>query len=177
VFCRKYLISLGAALALVCAADGVYAQQAKTSLVGTLTLGVGNDSVYAPGESVKTALWLPFGFDLKIISRYGAGLAAGDVLYFSMNMFNSNEDMNHPYFGLGYWYFWKKWMVGAALLCFPVYIADVPADELIAGKLEGSYFFLDEIGVTLQFIFGGTSGWSPTRDWHVSSALGISMKI
>jgi hypothetical protein len=84
------------------------------------------------------------------------------------------QDASHLYFGLSYIYSVKRWDIGASLIVFPVYIAD---DELIAGRIDASYWFIKNMGITMSTMFGGTSGWSDVRVLLLSVSAGISVKI
>jgi hypothetical protein len=115
---------------------------------------------------------LPLIFDIKLISKFGFGFTFGDLLTISMNW--NYQDANHLYFGFSYIYSLKRWDFGASLLVFPLYIVD---DELIAGKIDVSYWFIKNVGVTISAMFGGTTGWSDVRVLLFSGVVGISVKI
>jgi hypothetical protein len=148
------------------------------TLVGTLTLGIGTEHVAFQNGGPQQPLWMPFGIDARLITSYGFGLAAGDTLFFSMNIFNDNEDANHPYFGFGYWREWGKVLGGASLLCWPVYLTDSNGirDELISGRIDITYFLTKELGATLQLLFGGTSGWAFDHSLLFTTSLGLSIR-
>jgi hypothetical protein len=121
-----------------------------------------------------TVSW-PLIFDMKLISKiskFRLGFTFGDLLTISMN--ENYKDANHLYFGLCYIHSIKKWDIGASLIVFPVYIDD---DELIAGKIDISYWLIKNIGITASTTFGGTTGWSDVRVLLFNILAGISIKI
>jgi hypothetical protein len=121
-----------------------------------------------------TVSW-PLMFDVKLISRFGFGLTFGDLLTISMNY--AYYDNNHLYFGLSYVYPLKRWDLGASLIVFPVYIV---GDELIAGKIDTTYWFNKHIGITLTTVFGGTTDlvvWADTQVFLFTALIGVSVKI
>ncbi|GMO46460.1 MAG: hypothetical protein Ta2G_01630 [Termitinemataceae bacterium] len=135
---------------------------------GTVDWAVG---VKEPEDT--TTSW-PLEFDLKIISKFGFGLCFGDLLTISMNY--RYYDNNHLYFGLSYVYPIYKFDIGASLIVFPVYIL---GDELIAGKIDVSYWFNNTIGISLSTVFGGTTDlvyWNNVQAFLFSAVLGVSVK-
>jgi hypothetical protein len=169
-------------------------EEKKAYIVGTFLTGFGEhfDGITAQGTGTcvewidgGTVNWsnlkkstnditvsLPLAFDIKLISRFGLGFTFGDFLTISMN--KDYQDTNHLYFGLSYIYSLKRWDIGASLIVFPVYIED---DELVAGRVDASYWFIKNIGITMSTMFGGTTGWSDVRVLVFSVLVGISLKI
>ena len=118
-----------------------------------------------------TVSW-PLMFDIKFISKYGFGLTFGDLMMISMN--KDYQDANHIYFGFSYIHPIKRWDFGASLIVFPVYIID---DALIAGKLDISHWFIDNIGITMSTMFGGTTHFSDVEVLLFCASVGISLKF
>ena len=154
---------------------GGYAHQKPARGFGTCVEMISGGTVrWANREanSDDTAASWPLIFDLKLISRFKFGLTFGDLLTISMN--RGYQDANHVYFGLSYAHAIKRWELGASLIVFPVYITD---DELIAGKIDASYWFVTNTGVTRSAVCGGTTGWADTRVVLFAVLAGISVKI
>ncbi|GHV29596.1 hypothetical protein AGMMS4952_15500 [Spirochaetia bacterium] len=131
-------------------------------------------SVNVESENDTTVSW-PLMFDVKIISKYGFGVTFGDLLTISMNY--KYYDNNHLYFGLSYVYPLKRWDFGASLIVFPIYIV---GDELIAGKIDVSYWFNKHLGITMTTMFGGTTDlvvWNDVQVFLFSAVVGVSVKI
>jgi hypothetical protein len=122
-----------------------------------------------------TVSW-PLMLDVKLISRFGFGVTFGDLLTISMNY--KYYDNNHLYFGLSYVYPLKRWDIGASLIVFPIYIV---GDELIAGKIDVTYWFKNKnIGITMTTVFGGTTDlvvWADTQLFLFTGLVGVSVKI
>jgi hypothetical protein len=146
---------------------------------GTAVEIIKGGTVHWANEDVKnstydaTLSW-PLIFDMKLISRFGFGFTFGDMLTISMN--RNYQDANHLYFGFSYVHSINNlWDIGASLIVFPVYITD---DDLVAGKIDVSYWFLKDIGLTVSTIFGGTTGWSRVQVLFFNVlSIGISIKI
>jgi len=119
-----------------------------------------------------TTVSLPLVFEMKLISPIGFGFTLGNLLTISMN--KNYQDSSHMFFGLCYTYPIKKWDIEASLIVFPVYIPD---DELIAGKIDVSYWFIKYLGITMTTIFGGTTTWADNHVLLFSASMGLSVKI
>jgi hypothetical protein len=120
----------------------------------------------------NTALSWPLVFDLKLISRYGFGICAGDALIISYTP--AYRDNQHFYFGLNYVYRIKRFDIGAAVLVYPVY---VQGDEVIAGKLDLSYWITRDIGLSAAITAGTSSGNFGTKATIVNGTFGLSLKF
>ncbi|GHU70372.1 hypothetical protein FACS189450_04700 [Spirochaetia bacterium] len=151
-------------------------------LDGSIRQGFGTNIEWINGGTVHwsniknntndmTLSW-PLLFELKLISKFGFGFTFGDLLTISMN--EDYQDTAHLYFGLSYIHSIKKWDIGASLIVFPVYIVD---DELVAGKIDACYWIIDNIGINISTIFGGTTGWADVQVFTFGVSAGISLKI
>ena len=154
---------------------GAHPDRSKTQGFGTcleiINRGIVDWSEHEE-EIHDAAVSLPLIFDLKVISRYGFGFTFGDLLTISMN--RNYRDANHLYFGFSYVHSIKEWDIGASFIIFPVYVT---GDELIAGKIDTSYWLFKDIGITLSTILGGTIGWAHARVVLFAASMGISVKI
>ncbi|MDR1451591.1 MAG: hypothetical protein LBI57_04575, partial [Helicobacteraceae bacterium] len=50
-------------------------------------------------------------------------------------------------------YMRDKWNIGGTLLCSPTAV-----DMIISGKIDGGYYFTDNIGITGILMYGQTTG-------------------
>jgi hypothetical protein len=116
------------------------------------------------------AAW-PLMFDLRVVSPWGFALSMGTLLSMSCNY--SVDDANHLFFGVHYVFPVKIFDIAAGLLVFPVYIA---GDELIAGRIDGTWWFIHGLGLSLILTGGGTSGWADERVLMFSASLGLSIR-
>ena len=74
-------------------------------------------------------------------------------------------------FGAGYHYMGDKWNIGGALLFSPT-----TQDMIIAGKIDGGYYFTDNIGITGIMMYGQTTelGWDLSM---FNIYAGVSIKL
>jgi hypothetical protein len=133
----------------------------KGSIIGTFGLGVSFDT------TVETKTLVSMVFDLNLVSRAGFTLCLTDVIGFS---FRGDFSQNILLFGPGYHYMKDKWNIGVSLLGSPTAV-----DMIIAGKIDGGYYFTDNIGITGLLMYGRTTGLG----WDFSMAnvyAGVSIR-
>ncbi|MDR1148716.1 MAG: hypothetical protein LBK66_08805 [Spirochaetaceae bacterium] len=134
----------------------------KGSIIGTFGLGASFDT------TVETKTLVSMVFDLNLISVAGFTLCLTDVIGFS---FRGDFSQNIVLFGPGYHYMKDKWNVGVSLLGSPTAV-----DMIIAGKIDGGYYFTDNIGITGLLMYGRTTGLG----WDFSMVnvyAGVSIKL
>jgi len=151
IFCVLFLLS----------SSLVFAQnERKGAIIGTFGLGGG---VRTTVESVSTMSLL---FDLNLISKTGFSISLTNVMSFNFSGSFSNNLM----FGPGYHFMRDNWNIGGTLLVSPS-----PIDLIFGGKINGGFFFTDDIGVTGALIYRRAAGFN----WDLSMFdvfAGISIK-
>jgi hypothetical protein len=147
---------------LVLISSYAFAQsEKKGTVIGTLGLGA------SVNTTVETKTLISLLFDLNLISKAGFTLCLTDVMGFTFGGSFSQNIM----FGAGYHYMRDKWNIGGALLFSPT-----AQDMIIAGKIDGGYYFTDNIGITGIMMYGQTTGLG----WDLSMFnihAGVSIKL
>lgn len=134
----------------------------KGSVIGTFGIGP-----YF-SKTVETKTLISMMFDLNLISKAGFTLCLTDVIGFS---FKGDFSQNIIFFGPGYHFMRDKWNIGGVLIVSPTAV-----DMIIAGKINGGYYFANNIGITGIFMYGRTIGFG----WELSMFnlyAGISIKL
>jgi hypothetical protein len=151
IFCLMFLFS-----------SLVFAQnERKGAIIGTFGIGASFT------ETVETKTLISLIFDLNLISRAGFTLCLNDVIGFTFNGDFSQNIM----FGAGYHYMRDKWNIGGGILFSPT-----AQDMIIAGKVNGGYYFTDNIGITGILMYGKTTGLG----WDLSMFnifAGVSVRL
>jgi len=147
---------------LVLISSYVFAQnERKGTVIGTLGLGA------SVNTTVETKTLISMLFDLNLISKAGFTLCLTDVMGFSF----AGDFSQNIMFGAGYHYMRDKWNIGGSLLFSPTV-----QDMIIAGKIDGGYYFTDNIGITGIMMYGQTTGLG----WDLSMFnifAGVSIKL
>jgi len=133
----------------------------KGTVIGTYGLGASFNT------TVETKTLISMAFDLNLISKMGFTLCFTDVIGFNFTGYFTQNIM----FGPGYHYMRDKWNIGGALLFSPT-----TQDIIIAGKVDGGYYFTDNIGITGILMYGQTTGLG----WDLSLFniyTGVSVKL
>jgi len=147
---------------LIFSSSLVFSQsEKKGTVIGTLGLGASFNT------TVETKMLISMLFDLNLISKAGFTLCLTDVIGFSF----AGDFSQNILFGAGYHYMGDKWNIGATSLFSPT-----AQDMIIAGKINGSYYFTDNIGVTGILMYGHTTGLG----WDLSMFniyTGISIRL
>jgi hypothetical protein len=139
----KRAVILSCVLALI--SPLAFAQSEKNgTVIGTFGIGP------SVNTTVETKTLISMLFDLNLISKAGFTLCLTDVVGFS---FRGDFSQNIVLFGPGYHYMRDKWNIGGAILASPTAV-----DMIIAGKIDGGYYFTDNIGLTGIFMYGRTTG-------------------
>ena len=111
-----------------------FAQSERSgTIIGTFGLGIGFST------TVETKAQFSMVFDLNLISRTGFTICFSNVIGLDGRGFPSQNIL----IGAGYHYMRDKWNVGGALLFSPMSM-----DFMFGGKVNGSYFFSNDIGIT-----------------------------
>ena len=133
----------------------------KGTVIGTLGIGA------SVNTTVETKTLISLQFDLNLISKAGFTLCLTDVMGFSF----AGDFSQNILFGAGYHYMMDKWNIGGSLLFSPT-----AQDMIIAGKIDGGYYFTDNIGITGIMMYGQTTGLG----WDLSMFnifAGVSIKL
>jgi len=133
----------------------------KGTVIGALGLGA------SVNTTVETKTQISMLFDLNLISKAGFTLCLTDLMGFTFTGDFSQNIM----FGAGYHYMGDKWNIGGALLFSPT-----TQDMIIAGKIDGGYYFTDNIGITGIMMYGQTTelGWDLSM---FNIYAGVSIKL
>ena len=149
------------AMVLICYSFAFAQSEKNGTIIGTFGLGASINT------TVETKTLISMMFDLNLISKAGFTLCFTDVIGFSFNGDFSQNIM----FGVGYHYMAEKWYLGGALLFSPTAL-----DMIIAGKINGGYFFTENIGITGILMYGQTTGLG----WELSLFnifAGVSVRL
>ena len=133
----------------------------KGTVIGTLGIGA------SVNTTVETKTLISMLFDLNLISKAGFTLCLTDVMGFSF----AGDFSQNIMFGAGYHYLKDKWNIGGVLLLSPT-----AQDMIITGKIDGGYYFTDNIGITGIMMYGQTTGLG----WDLSMVnifAGVSIKL
>ena len=114
----------------------------KGTIMGTLGVGVASRTTVEQ-ETLGSVI-----FDLKLINKTGLALSYTDVTVFS-----PAGTSRYIMPGAGYDYIKDKWYVGVM-----VHIAPMAGDLLIAGKINGGYFFANNIGLSGILMYSRAAG-------------------
>jgi hypothetical protein len=157
----KKVIIIFCVLALFSAPLGFSQSEKKGTVIGTYGLGASINT------TVETEGLISMLFDLNLISKAGFTLCLTDIIGFT---FSGNFSQN-IFFGTGYHYMRDKWNIGGLLLFSPT-----AQDMIIAGKIDGGYYFTDNIGITGIMMYGQTTGLG----WDLSMFniyAGVSIRL
>jgi len=133
----------------------------KGTVIGALGIGA------SVNTTVETKTLISMLFDLNLISKAGFTLCLTDVMGFTF----SGDFSQNIFFGAGYHYMRDKWNIGGMLLFSPT-----AQDMIIAGKIDGGYYFSDNIGIIGIIMYGQTTGLG----WDLSmlnTCAGVSIKL
>ena len=116
----------------------------KGSVIGTFGIGGGF------GTTVETAPQFSFIFDLNLISKTGFTLSLSDFINVRPGALGPSQNLM---FGFGYNFLKDNWNIGGTIIAAPT-----SQDVLVGGKINGGYFFTDDIGVTGIITYRQTVG-------------------
>ena len=140
----------------------VFAQsEKKGTIIGTLGMGVAFRTTVEP-ETLGSVI-----FDLNLISKIGFTLCFTDITVFGIA---GTSRYIMP--GVGYHYMRDKWNVGAAVLFAPM-----AGDLLIAGKINGGYFFSNNLGISGILTYGRVAGMMSYDFSMFNVFAGVSIRI
>jgi hypothetical protein len=114
------------------------------TIIGTFGLGVG------VGTIVETASQFSFLFDLNLINKTGFTICLTNIVNVRSGALGPSQNLM---FGAGYYYMRNKWNIGGAIIAAPT-----SQDLLLGGKINGGYYFSNNIGVTGTLIYRQTIG-------------------
>ena len=113
----------------------VFAQsEKKGTIIGTFGIGGG------VGTVVETASQLSFILDLNLINQTGLTLCLTNIVSVRSGALGPTQN---AMFGIGYTYIRDKWNIGGTVIAAPT-----SQDLLLGGKINGGYFFANDLGVT-----------------------------
>ena len=113
----------------------VFAQsEKKGTIIGTFGIGVG------VGTVVETASQISFILDLNLINQTGLTLCLTNIVSVRSGALGPTQN---AMFGIGYTYIRDKWNIGGTVIAAPT-----SQDLLLGGKINGGYFFTNNIGVS-----------------------------
>jgi len=121
---------------------------AQNERQGTIiaTFGVGG----GVGTIVETASQFSFLFDINFIHQTGFSLCLTNIVSTRSGSLGPSQNLM---FGFGYYYMKDRWNIGGAIIAAPT-----SQDLLLGGKINGGYYFTNNIGVTGTLIYRQTIG-------------------
>ena len=138
-----------------------YAQsESKGTIIGTLGAGVAFRTTVEP-ETLGSII-----FDLSLIHKTGFTLCLTDV-----TVFGAAGVSRYLMPGAGYHYMRDKWNIGGAFLAAPM-----AGDILIAGKINGAYYFSNNIGITGAFLYSRVGGFMDYDFSMFNIMTGVSIR-
>jgi hypothetical protein len=141
----------------------VFAQSERSgAIIGTFGLGGGFT------KTVETTGMFSFAFDLNLISKAGVTLSLIDIAGFSSALGWVSQNIM---LGGGYHYMRDKWNVGLSILLCPTGM-----DVLIGGKIDGGYYFTDNIGLTGVLVYSRTMVNAHYDMSMFNAFLGVSVR-
>jgi hypothetical protein len=135
IFCLLVLLSSSLAFAQ---------SEKKGTIIGTFGIGGG------VGTIVETVGQFSFIFDLSLINQTGITLCLTDIVNIRSGALGPSQNIM---FGIGYTYMIDEWIIGGTLLAAPT-----AQDLLLGGKINGGYYFSNNIGVTGILTYRQTVG-------------------
>ena len=148
------MVSLSSSLA--------FAQNERTgTIIGTLGVGIASRNTVEP-EMLGSVI-----FDLSLIHKTGLTLCLTDVTTFSVA---GTSRYLMP--GVGYNYMRDKWNIGGTVL-----VAPMAGDIMIAGKINGGYFFSNNIGLTAILMYSGVAGLMSYDFSMLNAFVGLSIRL
>ena len=133
----------------------------KGTIIGTLGMGIASRTTIEP-ETLGSVI-----FDLNIISKIGFTLSLTDITVFGIA---GTSRYLMP--GAGYYYMMDKWNVGGA-----IHVAPMAGDLLIAGKINGGYYFSNNLGVTGTIMYSRVAGMMGFDFSMFNAFAGISIRL
>ena len=138
------------------------AQSERTgTIIGTLGVGIASRTTVEQ-ETLGSVI-----FDLNLISKEGFTLNFTD-----MTVFSPAGASRYLMPGAGYNYMRDKWNVGLSIL-----VAPIAGELLIAGKLTGGYYFLDNIGITGLVTYSRVAGLMGFDFSMLNAFAGASIRL
>ena len=139
----------------------VFAQSEKKGTI-TATFGIGA-GFYTIMETLPQ---LSFLLDLNIISKTGFTLCLSDIISIHSNITSQNI-----IFGAGYNYLRDKWNIGGTIIVSPTLY-----DLMLGAKINGGYYFTDDIGVNGIVTYRRTAGLGVSSFSMFDVFAGVSVR-
>ena len=116
------------------------------TVIGTMGIGGGF------GTIVETIPQFSFVFDVNFVSKTGFTLCLTTIVNARQGALGPSQNLM---FGAGYTFMRDNWYVGGALIAAPTTM-----DLMLGGKINGGYFFTNDLGVTSIVTYRRTAGIS-----------------
>ena len=133
----------------------------KGAIIGTLGMGLALRTTIKP-ETLGSVI-----FDLNLINRTGLTLCFTDVTVFS-----TAGTSRYLMPGAGYHFMRNNWNIGGA-----INVAPMAGDLLIAGKINGGYYFSNNIGITGVLMYSRVAGMMGYDFSMFNAFVGVSIKL
>jgi hypothetical protein len=151
-------------IVLLLSASMVFAQNERSGvIIGTFGLGGGFT------RTVETTGMFSFAFDLNLISKAGFTLSFTDVVGISSSLGWLSQNIM---FGGGYHYMKNKWNIGLSILLCPTGM-----DMLLGGKIDGGYYFTDNLGLTGVLVYSQTLTNAHYEMSMFNAFMGVSVRL
>jgi len=133
----------------------------KAAIIGTLGMGIASRTTVEQ-ETLGSVI-----FDLNLIIPSGFTLSFTDV-----SAFSAAGASRYLMPGTGYNYMRDKWNVGIA-----IHFAPMAGDLLIAGKINGGYYFTDHLGITGLLMYSRVAGLMGVDFSMFNAFAGVSTRL
>jgi hypothetical protein len=138
----KKAIIISCILVLLSSSLAFAQSETKGTIIGTFGAGAASRTTVEP-ETLGSII-----FDLSLINKTGFTLCFTDITVFS-----AAGSSRYIMPGAGYFYMRDKWNIGGAILA-----TSMAGDIMIAGKINGGYYFSNNIGMTGIFMYSRAAG-------------------
>ena len=157
----KKIIIIACLLILFTSSFAFAQSERRGTIIGTFGIGIGLST------TVETKMQIPVIFDLNLVSKTGFTLCFTNVIGIDGRGFPSQNIL----IGAGYHFMRDRWNVGGAL-----FVSPMAADLMFGGKINSSYYFFNDIGITGILMHRRTTGIT----WDISMFdlfAGISIRL
>ena len=138
-----------------------FAQSEKTGTI-TATAGIGGGFY----SKMETGPQFSFLFDLNFINKTGLTLCLTNII--SVNTYPTQNMM----FGGGYTYLRDRWNIGGTIIASPTLF-----DLMLGGKINGGYYFSNNIGVNGIITYRRTAGLGASEFSMFDVFAGVSVRL
>ena len=140
----KKIIIISCIIALLSASLAFAENERNGNIIATIGFGAGSTT------RVQTESNISFILDLNFISKTGFTICSTNIVGIHPAGGVSSQ---HIMFGAGYHFMRNRWNIGGAFLVSPLSM-----DVLFGGKINGSFFLTDDIGITGIFLHRRSGG-------------------